>query len=125
MSKRGTYILTNDLDKDVYLIKATSTYGEAKPYDGAVQISLPRRDVRCTDDPAKVSCYNGDTNWWYGEGTNHQLLEEGCIYREMPATPTWVIKVPCILDFVEEEGQCIVSIEDGRPSIEIYDGWRE
>jgi hypothetical protein len=47
-------------------------------------------DQRTTDDPAKIPSAKGERDWWYADGSNHRLLENGNICRDFPTTRWFV-----------------------------------
>ena len=122
--------------KRYWEVERTSTWG-ARPCKEAVKIEGFRVDVRCTNDPKKVPAFSGKDKWWFGEGTNHRLIN-GEIARDFPNQKSikWIIPVEDmdIPRFAEKHGSLIVSM--GRDdhdvfdieiigTIEIYDDYRE
>lgn len=61
---------------------------------------------------------------WRDHGTNHRVLPNGNIARDMRWEKTWVIEISTLeelLAITDTEGQVIVK----RGEIEVYDGYRE
>lgn len=65
---------------------------------------------------------------WLSKGKNHRL-GLGCIIREEPQTGDgWYIKLgslKALEGFIQENGECILSYENGEMTLEIYDTYRE
>ena len=112
-----------------FFIRRTSAYS-AKPVPEATEVNGRFCvDRRAVDDPAKVAAYLGQSDWWYGKGTNHRV-ENGQICRDMKyqAGPYWAVEIEdlnALLALVLREGEVIVSQTDGNFELEIYDDWRE
>ena len=108
-----------------YIVSRTSGIFEGEPIEGSYKIARTRVDRRTTNDPAKIPAYKGESAWWFETGENHRI-ENGMICRDMGQEEKWVIDIDDVLDFVKENGQCVVYIDsDGWPNIEIYDTYRE
>lgn len=65
---------------------------------------------------------------WISKGVNHRV-EGQCIYREeRQEGKAWYIKISsmkALNEFIKENGQCVLMMEDGELLLEIYDGYRE
>lgn len=102
-----------------YLVSKTSVYNE-KPCEGAYKVLVTIVDRRTVDCPSKLK-YESN---WYERGTNHRV-ENGKICRDLGKEEEWEVEIPDLLEFVKKHERCILRIEEGRPSIEIYDDYRE
>ena len=61
---------------------------------------------------------------WRDEGTNHRVLPNGNIARDMGYAHTWVIEISTLeelLAITDAEGQIVLK----RGEVEIYDSYRE
>lgn len=94
---------------------------------GAVRRGIVRVDVRTVDDPRKIPAYLGaDPVWWYGEGTNHRVID-GRIARDFHEE-AWTLEVRdagALAALAQQEG-CPVSIHTdpggSTPRLIIKDG---
>jgi hypothetical protein len=108
----------------LYVCSRTSAYGE-RPCDEAFEISLVNTDTRACNDPKKIPANAGTDGDWYERGTNHRV-EGGMIRRDLGTKTEWAVEILDILQFVQDYGPCILSVDvDGINIIEIYDDYRE
>lgn len=120
-------------------VKRTSS-SDAQPCMGAVFTDHGQRtrvDVRTVDDPAKLLAYKGKSDWWYGKGANHRVVN-GRIERDLPLHQDywfcWAIEIETLDElsqFIRQHGACVLHPAghspsvSGLPVIEIYDDYRE
>ena len=112
--------------ENMYRVRRTSIWDyEKQPCEGAVCFEIPRLDTRCCDDPKKVPAHHGTEDWWYNEGTNHQIVD-GKIVRQMGFIHRWFVVVDNLVEFIRKHEPVVMSLdENGRIDIEIYDDYRE
>jgi len=111
-----------------FVIDRTSQYSsdDKPPCEGAKYIDGIRVDKRTVDDPAKIPSYKGQSAWWYKDGRNHRVID-GKICRDFD-TKYWVIEIKDLdelIKFNKVHGDLVLSTDEGNPSIEIYDSYRE
>lgn len=112
-------------DPNVYIVSRTSSWsGENKPCEEAERGEAVFIDERTCADPADIEHYGNTTEWWYGEGANHRVIN-GHIMRDMGMRPCWLVKIDNLRDFVTKYGRCVIDVEHGNMTIEIYDDYRE
>jgi len=65
---------------------------------------------------------------WLSKGINHQI-RHGMVYRQdLQEGYGWYLRFKSLKElyrFIEANGQCVLSIEDGEMKLEIYDSYRE
>ena len=112
------------MNTNIFRISRSSTY-LSKPHPDAFEKPVIVVDRRCVDDPKKIPFNDGTDGDWYIKGTNHRI-ENGSICRDMGFENDWFIEISDIMQFVRDNGRCVVDIDDdGFNTIEIYDSWRE
>ena len=62
-----------------------------------------------------------------GYGVPHKKAELQVIYdfATKRSTERWTIVIPDLIQFVKENGKCVISCDGSVPHIEIYDWYRE
>lgn len=117
-------------------IKITRTSGwsfdpEYPPHPSAFISKLPKftTHVRtCKTFEEFDNRFSSREGTWLSKGKNHRL-GLGCIMREEPQTGDgWYIKLGslnALEDFIQENGECVLSHENGEMTLEIYDSYRE
>lgn len=99
---------------------------EKPPCEGAEFIDGIRVDRRTVDSPEKIPMFRNSPSLWYKEGRNHRVVDGG-ICRDFD-TKYWVVKIENLEDLIKfnkKYGDLVLSIDEGNPSIEIYDTYRE
>lgn len=108
-----------------FLVRRTSCL-YSKPCDEAVLEPFIYVDERTVDDPAKIPAFNGKSEWWYKDGTNHRVID-GHICRDINSNG-WFIEVSSLdelMQFYQKYGRLIFLPEcRGVDGIEIYDDYR-
>jgi hypothetical protein len=116
----------------IYKLSKTSSYttttNSEKPCDEAIKRLFPRFDVRtCTEDYYNIRHANGKP--WKSIGTNHLILANGYIQRQLEDTEEWSIEINTLEElnaFSLKYGNLIINaINALEPFIEIYDDYRE
>ena len=114
-----------------FIVTRTSGYDET-PCVGAIQEEHAWIDRRTAARPEDVPAHKGETDWWYGSGTNHRI-EDGEIMRDCGPILDWVIDIPTmddLLQFIADNGEVVIGqpLTARKPDltrIEIYDSCRE
>ena len=114
----------------LFEITKTSLWGEDKPIDNCFPIKLTRVDTRHFSSFEEYD-KNNKTKWT-DEGTNHRVLPNGYIARDMGEKDAWGININSMNDLVmlmkEVKEELVLGtswIDNTTPRIEIYDTWRE
>lgn len=115
-------------------IKRTSAWGFSennKPHSDAFISKLPkyRTHIRtCKSFEEFDSKHAHREGTWLSKGINHRI-ENDCILREeIQNGNAWYIKIPSLkvlFEFIKENGDCVLSQENGEMTLEIYDDYRE
>lgn len=93
------FLLEGDFDYDFNI----------HPHPNAIKIKIVNVDVRYTDAPEKVPYYEGASDWWYNEGTNHRLIN-GLIARDVGTVDRWAVRLNSLdelMSLVEYFGRLI------------------
>lgn len=95
-------------------------YQYLPPCEGAFKGKVTRVDTRTVDCPSKVPAYQGLTDWWYNEGTNHRVVN-GKITRDLYDVVKWFVEIPDLLEFVSKHGECSIyeTEHDGFYGVEV------
>ena len=117
-----------------FIVKRSSLYSSEnpKPCEEAYLKKLTFVDIRGTDDPSKIPAGQGETEWWYSEGTNHRLIDNE-IARDLEQKDIWCISINSLEELMafqsKYKNDVIISTDSygfpNMPSIEIYDDYRE
>ena len=113
----------------LFEIKTTS----GKKPENCIPIQLTRVDVRTFKSPEEYNERLGRTyGKWEHEGTNHRILPNGNIARDIGIMDCYGIEINSLeelMKFKDEVNQEIIIgesyIDKVTPSIEIYDDYRE
>lgn len=100
----------------LFLVSRTSCR-DGQPHERAFLADLEQ--VQTFD----LSKYRETPQWFYQAGTNHRRV--GDVGTRMTQGRSWLIEVEDLIAFMKEVGEIIISMDDGWPSIEIYDSYRE
>ena len=113
-----------------YIVTRTSTCGESKPCDEAVEETVTLIDERNIDDPMKNKFIG--KRWYTEEKYFNHRVENGHIKRDFKEK-RWTIEINSLEDLnklEEKYGKLIITkpiwtCYDIPYEIEIYDTWRE
>lgn len=114
----------------IFMVTRTSLHGYRKPYDKCFPIKLTRVDKRYI---TSVEEYDKRfTDKWMDNGTNHRVLEDGYIARDVGEEECYGIEINSLeelMQFYKDVDSEIVLgtsyIDHKTPYLEIYDDYRE
>lgn len=107
-----------------FKITRTSGYNEEQPCPTAYKKLAPVYDERTFKSFDEYDARFARDGVWLARGTNHCILPNGNISRQLGMEERWFIKIKNLKElmaFVAEYGTLVV----GSDEIEIYDGCRE
>lgn len=113
----------------LFEITRTSTYDE-KPCKNSFPIEIASVDVRTLFSFEDYERRFGES--FLDMGSNHRILENGHIARDMDAVKRWGLEISTLEDlmkFQEEVGEELIIttsyVDHKTPRIDIYDDYRE
>lgn len=115
-----------------FLIKRTSGWGgDTPPVPDATKGTAPVWDRRTFKSPEEHDAKFGYRDKWLERGTEHGYWEEdgqSGIKRRFDDHLAWFVEISTLdelIAFQKTHGDLVLSGDDGTPSIEIYDDYRE
>ena len=117
-----------------FIIERTSGRGNSSPCVEAKEEQVVRTETRTLHSPEEFDKRFADREGnWLSVGTNHRIGENGYICRDREVVNVWAIEINSIEELVtlsRKYGEIIISdhyldINDGHPTLEIYDDYRE
>ncbi len=117
-----------------FIITRTSEWGNSSPCAEAKKEQIVKIEARTFHSPEEFDKRFADREGnWLSVGTNHRIGENGYICRDREVVNVWAIEINSIEELVtlsRKYGEIIISdhyldINDGHPTLEIYDDYRE
>ena len=127
MTKQGKLkkLTPEEMIRDgIYSVSRATGDCDAPPCEGAYFAEFRWVDKRTVDDPKKMPANSGTNGDWYEIGTRHRV-ENGEICRDMEWERGWVVEIKSMMDFIRDNGPCVLSIENGFIDVMIYDDYIE
>ena len=114
----------------IFQVTRSSSWSERKPLEKAFPIKLKRVDERCITSVEEYD--NRFQDKWLENGTNHRILENGHIARDVGEVDCWGIEIDTLeelLQFHKEVNEDLILsqsyLDKETYSLEIYDDYRE
>ena len=117
-----------------FIITRTSEWGNSSPCAEAKKEQIVKIETRTLHSPEEFDKRFADREGnWLSVGTNHRIGENGYICRDREGVNVWTIEINSIEELVtlsRKYGEIIIAdhyldINDGHPTLEIYDDYRE
>lgn len=109
-------------DDGYCMISKTSVYSDDCPFPEAFKAQYGNLDQRCHTFEEASSWVKRD---WYRPGSFGHGENATGIFRYLP-DEAWFIETPKdLLQFIKDNGQCVIGYNSGFLDIEIYDDYRE
>lgn len=117
-----------------FIITRTSEWGNHSPCAEAKKEQIVKIETRTFHSPEEFDkkFENREGNW-FSVGTNHRIGKNDYICRDREMMNVWTIEINSIEELValsRKYGEIIIAdhyldINDGHPTLEIYDDYRE
>ena len=115
----------------IFMVKRTSNWDMSKqPCENTFPMKLTRVDKRTFKSEEEYN--NRFSDKWTDTGTNHRILEDGCIARDLGEEECYGIEINSLeelIQFYEDVGEELVLgtsyIDRKTHYLEIYDDYRE
>lgn len=115
----------------IFMVKRTSNWDMSQqPCENTFPMKLTRVDKRVFKSEEEYN--NRFPDKWTDTGTNHRILEDGCIARDVGEEDCWGIEINTLeelIKFYEDVGEELVLgktwLDRKTLYLEIYDDYRE
>lgn len=114
----------------IFEVRRTSLWSDKSPYEKCIPLNLTRVDERCFKSFEEYD--NRFSDKWTDTGTNHRVLSNGNIARDIGVENCFGIEINSLeelMKFYADVGSEVVLrkswVDNKTPCLEIYDDYRE
>ncbi len=116
----------------LFEVSRTSCRSGECPYEKCIPIKLIRVDERTYKSFEEYNILHGKNGNWTDFGTNHRILENGHIARDIGVEDAYGIEINSLEELIkfynDVKSEVVIRIswiDNSTPCLEIYDDYRE